>query len=63
MLCPIITPPSCYDREDFGVKGYVDAARWLADLQADGLVKHVGLTNFDTQRLIEVRGWQYDETL
>jgi len=43
-------------REEFGVKGCTDAARWLADLQADGLVRHVGLTNFDTRHLIEVEG-------
>ena len=43
-------------REDLGVRGYLDAAKWLADLQAGGLVRHVGLANFDTQHLIEVSG-------
>ena len=40
-------------REDFNVRGYLDAARWLADLREDGLVRHVGLTNFDTKHLLE----------
>jgi hypothetical protein len=41
-------------REDFGARGYVDACKALQDLKEEGLVKHVGLVNFDTPHLIEV---------
>lgn len=30
---------------------YLDALRHLADLQAEGKIKHIGLANFDTERL------------
>jgi hypothetical protein len=41
-------------RHDYGVRNYVAAARHLAALQADGLVRHVGVTNFDVPRLREM---------
>ena len=40
--------------EDFNRKGYVDAALWLADMQDQGAIGHVGLTNFDSPHLIQV---------
>eukprot|EP00191_Tetraselmis_sp_GSL018_P004856 CAMPEP_0177606280 /NCGR_PEP_ID=MMETSP0419_2-20121207/17213_1 /TAXON_ID=582737 /ORGANISM="Tetraselmis sp., Strain GSL018" /LENGTH=402 /DNA_ID=CAMNT_0019100611 /DNA_START=23 /DNA_END=1228 /DNA_ORIENTATION=+ len=40
---------------DYSVKSYVDAACYLADLQAQGLIRHVGLTNFDVERIDEMR--------
>jgi aryl-alcohol dehydrogenase-like predicted oxidoreductase len=39
---------------DYDAPGYVDAARWLTDLQAAGKIRHVGLTNFDRQRVAEI---------
>ncbi len=36
---------------DFGVRGWVRAARWLAELRAEGVVRHIGVTNFDTGSL------------
>ena len=41
---------------DYDVPGYVDAARWLDELRAAGKIRHVGLTNFDRQRLAEIVG-------
>ncbi len=40
--------------DDFRVKGWVDAALYLAELQAQGLVQHVGLTNFDVPHMLQV---------
>lgn len=39
---------------DYQVSGYVDAARWLDELRLAGKIRHVGLTNFDRQRLFEI---------
>jgi aryl-alcohol dehydrogenase-like predicted oxidoreductase len=39
---------------DYDVPGYVEAAAWLAEQQRAGKVRHVGLTNFDAQRLGEI---------
>jgi aryl-alcohol dehydrogenase-like predicted oxidoreductase len=39
---------------DYDVPGYVDAARWLDDLRRAGKIRHVGLTNFDRRRLVEI---------
>ena len=36
------------------MRGYVDAALWLADLRDAGLIGHVGVTNFDAPHLIQV---------
>ena len=36
---------------DFGVPGWVRAAEWLAELREEGLVRHVGVTNFDVDAL------------
>lgn len=36
------------------IKGYVDAALRLADMQASGKIKHIGVTNFDVPRLMEM---------
>ncbi|MBN3881303.1 MULTISPECIES: aldo/keto reductase [unclassified Nostoc] len=32
-------------------KNYLDALKYLAELQTDGKIKHLGLTNFDTENL------------
>lgn len=40
--------------DDFKVKGWVDAALYLAELQEQGLVQHVGLTNFDVPHMLQV---------
>ena len=50
MQCFALPPP----REDFNCRGYLDVSRWLADLKEEGIVRHMGLTNFDTQHLLEV---------
>ena len=39
---------------DYDVPGYVEAALWLDELRAAGKIRHVGLTNFDRQRLGEI---------
>ena len=36
---------------DYGNAGYLDALKHLADLQHDGKIRHLALTNFDTERL------------
>src|SRR5688500_11999690 len=36
---------------EYADKRYLDALRHLADLQAEGRIRHVALTNFDTVRL------------
>ena len=39
---------------DYDVAGYVDAAVWLDELRRAGKIRHIGLTNFDQQRLAEI---------
>ena len=39
---------------DYSVPRYVDAALHLVDLQKAGKIRHVGVTNFDGQRLREL---------
>jgi aryl-alcohol dehydrogenase-like predicted oxidoreductase len=39
---------------DYSVPGYVEAAMWLDELRRAGKIRHVGLTNFDRQRLSEI---------
>jgi aryl-alcohol dehydrogenase-like predicted oxidoreductase len=39
---------------DYGVPGYVEAAVWLDELRRAGKIRHVGVTNFDRQRLSEI---------
>jgi aryl-alcohol dehydrogenase-like predicted oxidoreductase len=39
---------------DYQVPGYVEAAAWLDELCRAGKIRHVGLTNFDRQRLEEI---------
>ncbi|MCY3611981.1 MAG: aldo/keto reductase [Gemmatimonadetes bacterium] len=36
---------------DFGVPGWVRAAEWLAELREEGVVRHVGVTNFGSRAL------------
>ena len=36
---------------DFGVPGWVRAAEWLAELREEGVVRHLGVTNFGTDAL------------
>lgn len=36
---------------DYGDSNYLDALRHLSDLQKEGKIKHLALTNFDTERL------------
>ena len=36
---------------DYGDRSYLDALRHLADLQHEGKIRHLALTNFDTERL------------
>ena len=36
---------------DYGDQRYLDALRHLADLREEGRIRHLGLTNFDTERL------------
>jgi aryl-alcohol dehydrogenase-like predicted oxidoreductase len=39
---------------DYGVPGYVEAARWLDDLRRAGKIRHIGLTNFDQPRVQQI---------
>ena len=39
---------------DYDVPGYVDAAGWLDEMRRAGKIRHLGLTNFDHQRLGEI---------
>lgn len=34
--------------------GLVDAALWLSDLQSQGLIRAIGVANFDTPHLLDV---------
>jgi len=36
---------------DYGDRGYLDALKHLADLRQEGKIRHLALTNFDTERL------------
>jgi aryl-alcohol dehydrogenase-like predicted oxidoreductase len=36
---------------DYGDASYLDALKYLADLQREGKIRHLALTNFDTERL------------
>ena len=40
---------------DYDIPGYVDAARWLHDLERRGKIRHVGATNFDAEHLLVSR--------
>ena len=39
---------------DYSDRGYVDAALFLQDFESKGLIRHVGLTNFDSKRVAEI---------
>ncbi|HEV2302287.1 MAG TPA: aldo/keto reductase [Stellaceae bacterium] len=39
---------------EYGDERYVDALQHLADLAAEGKIRHLGLTNFDTERLAAI---------
>lgn len=39
---------------DYDVRGYVEAVAWLDEMRVAGKVRHLGLTNFDQQRLDEI---------
>jgi aryl-alcohol dehydrogenase-like predicted oxidoreductase len=41
---------------DYDIPGYVEAALWLEELRAAGKVRHIGLTNFDQQRVAGILG-------
>lgn len=41
-------------RWDYTVARYVEAARHLQALQGEGLIRQIGLTNFDVQRTQEL---------
>ena len=41
---------------DYGDRSYLDALRHLADLQHEGKIRHLALTNFDTERLRIIAG-------
>ena len=36
---------------DFAVRKWVQTAEWLAELQQDGVIRHIGVTNFDVSAL------------
>ena len=40
---------------DYADASYLDALRHLADLQAEGRIRHLALTNFDTERMRIIR--------
>ena len=39
---------------DYRIPGYIEAAQSLQKLKDEGLIKHIGLTNFDTQHMTEI---------
>ena len=39
---------------DYETPGYVDSMLWLADMQSEGKIRHLGVTNFDCRRLEEI---------
>ena len=39
---------------DYDVRGYLEAAGWLAQLQTEGKIRLLGATNFDTARFDEI---------
>jgi len=39
---------------DYETPGYVDSMLWLAEMQAEGKIRHLGVTNFDVPRLEEI---------
>ncbi|MEW5316291.1 MAG: hypothetical protein WDW38_007671 [Sanguina aurantia] len=39
---------------DYNVPRYVDAAKYLAEVQAAGKLQHIGVTNFDVQHLQQI---------
>lgn len=39
---------------EYEQKGYLDALKHMMDLQTEGKIRHLGLTNFDTLRLREI---------
>lgn len=39
---------------DYAHKGYVDALQWLDEMREEGLVRHLGTTNFDTPHIAEI---------
>jgi aryl-alcohol dehydrogenase-like predicted oxidoreductase len=41
---------------DYGDRSYLDALRHLADLRQEGKIRHLALTNFDTERLALIAG-------
>lgn len=41
---------------DYGDRRYLDALRHLADLRDEGKIRHLALTNFDTERLAVIAG-------
>lgn len=42
------------NRHDYGQRNYVAAAQQLADMQAGGKLRRIGLTNFDVRRTAEL---------
>jgi aryl-alcohol dehydrogenase-like predicted oxidoreductase len=39
---------------DYDVPGYVEAGAWLDELRRAGKIRHLGLTNFDQRRMVEL---------
>ncbi|MDA0368835.1 MAG: aldo/keto reductase [Proteobacteria bacterium] len=39
---------------EYDAPGYVDSMLWLADMQAEGKIRHLGVTNFDCRRLEQI---------
>ena len=41
---------------DYGVPGWLEAAGWLGELRAEGKIRHLGGTNFDSERMAAITG-------
>jgi aryl-alcohol dehydrogenase-like predicted oxidoreductase len=39
---------------DYAVPGWLEAARWLDELRREGKIRHLGGTNFDTERMTAI---------
>ena len=48
---------------DYGDESYLDALDHLADLRREGKIRHLALTNFDTERLADHRRTRHPDRL
>jgi hypothetical protein len=54
LTCSADSNDAIVNRHDYGQRNYVAAAQQLADMQAAGKLRRIGLTNFDVRRTAEL---------